>query len=134
MTKRKGHFIYFTEADARILTKLANGRNESKSAVVRKLIQIAKYKDTLVEIENHNKLLKDFLKEFALIGTNINQIAYHLNANIINNDEAKTDMEKNIIKLNQTINKISKKLENLKININVEHIKTPNESKREENG
>lgn len=43
-------------------------------------------------------------------------------------------MEKNIIKLNQTINKISKKLENLKININVEHIKTPNESKREENG
>lgn len=65
MTKRKGHFIYFTEADARILTKLANGRNESKSAVVRKLIQIAKYKDTLVEIENHNKLLKDFFKRIC---------------------------------------------------------------------
>ena len=42
MKKVSSHFIYFTEADARILTKMMQARNESKSAIVRKLIHVEK--------------------------------------------------------------------------------------------
>ncbi|HDX6250486.1 TPA: plasmid mobilization relaxosome protein MobC [Campylobacter fetus subsp. venerealis] len=132
--KRKGHFIYFTQADARVLTKLANWRNESKSSVVRKLIHIAQYKDVLNEIEVNNKIISNFLKEFNHIGTNINQIAYHLNANITNNEEAKTDLEKNIIKLMQKLDELNKKVDTLKININVPHTKTPSYIEKEQDG
>ena len=52
MKKVSSHFIYFTEADARILTKMMQARNESKSAIVRKLIHVEKYAQTLKQIEN----------------------------------------------------------------------------------
>ncbi|AQW80389.1 hypothetical protein CPIN17260_0029 [Campylobacter pinnipediorum subsp. pinnipediorum] len=143
--KKTRHHIYLTEADNRILRQLSDKRNQSRSAVVRKLIQTQKYRDNLQEIEANNRIIGSYLKEFSHIGTNINQIAYHLNANITNHEEAKTDLEKNIVKLMQKIKELNEKVDTLKIKINVPHTKTPSsieeqddvqeyEIKREENG
>lgn len=121
--KKTRHHIYLTEADDRILRQLSDRRNQSRSAVIRKLLQTQKYKDNLKEIEANNQIIGGYLKEFSHIGTNINQIAYHLNANITNQEEAKTDLEKNIVKLMQTIKELNKKVDTLKIKINVPHTK-----------
>lgn len=133
MIKTRYH-IYLTEADNRILMRISNEQKQSRSAVVRKLLQTHKYKENLKEIETNNRIIGSYLKEFNHIGTNINQIAYHLNANITNNEEAKTDLEKNIIKLMQKLDELNKKVDTLKININVPHTKTPNYIEKEQDG
>lgn len=132
--KKTRHHIYLTEADDRILRQLSDRRNQSRSAVIRKLLQTQKYKDNLKEIEANNQIIGGYLKEFSHIGTNINQIAYHLNANITNEEEAKTDLEKNIVKLMQTIKELNKKVDTLKIKINVPHTKIPSNTKKQEYG
>lgn len=119
------HHIYLTQSDDRILRKLSKERNQSRSAIIRKLINTTKYKDTLEEIETNNKIISEYLKEFTHIGTNINQIAYHLNANIIRHEEAKTDLEKSMIELIKKMKELYEKIKTLKIEINVEHTKTP---------
>ena len=114
---RTRHAIYLTQADDRILRRLAKERNQSRSAVVRKLLQTYKYIENLKEIEANNKIISGYLKEFTHIGTNINQIAYHLNANII--------------ELIKKIQELGEKVKTLKIDINVEHTKTPSKKVEE---
>ena len=126
MKKASSHFIYFTEADARILTKMMQARNESKSAIVRKLIHVEKYAQTLKQIEINNEILADFLKEFKHLGKNLNQIAYHLNAHIIKKEEAKSDLEKTMYEFFDAIGRLSNKIGKLKIKIDVERTKQPN--------
>ncbi|MGF7402077.1 plasmid mobilization relaxosome protein MobC [Campylobacter concisus] len=126
MKKVSSHFIYFTEADARILTKMMQARNESKSAIVRKLIHVEKYAQTLKQIEINNEILADFLKEFKHLGKNLNQIAYHLNAHIIKKEEAKSDLEKTMYEFFDAIGRLSNKIGKLKIKIDVERTKQPN--------
>ena len=126
MKKVSSHFIYFTEADARILTKMMQARNESKSAIVRKLIHVEKYAQTLKHIEINNEILADFLKEFKHLGKNLNQIAYHLNAHIIKKEEAKSDLEKTMYEFFDAIERLSNKIGKLKIKIDVERTKQPN--------
>lgn len=126
MKKVSSHFIYFTEADARILTKMMQARNESKSAIVRKLIHVEKYAQTLKQIEINNEILADFLKEFKHLGKNLNQIAYHLNAHIIKKEEAKSDLEKTMYEFFGAIERLSNKIGKLKIKIDVERTKQPN--------
>ena len=126
MKKVSSHFIYFTEADARILTKMMQARNESKSAIVRKLIHVEKYAQTLKQIEINNEILADFLKEFKHLGKNLNQIAYHLNAHIIKKEEAKSDLEKTMYEFFDAIERLSTKIGTLKIKIDVERTKQPN--------
>ena len=116
MKKVSSHFIYFTEADARILTKMMQARNESKSAIVRKLIHVEKYAQTLKQIEINNEILADCL----------NQIAYHLNAHIIKKEEAKSDLEKTMYEFFDAIERLSNKIGKLKIKIDVERTKQPN--------
>ncbi len=136
MRKVAAHFIYFTEADARVLKRLSQRRNESKSAVVRKLVHIEKYADVLEQIETNNEIISEFLREFGRLGANLNQIAYHLNANIAGPEEAKNDLEKNMRDFAAAIKELSAKIEDLKIKIEVERVKTPSNegAKGEENG
>lgn len=136
MRKVAAHFIYFTEADARVLKRLSQRRNESKSAVVRKLVHIEKYADVLEQIETNNEIISEFLREFGRLGANLNQIAYHLNANITGSEEAKNDLEKNMRDFAAAIKELSAKIEDLKIKIEVERVKTPSNegAKGEENG
>ena len=136
MRKVAAHFIYFTEADARELKRLSQRRNESKSAVIRKLVHVEKYADVLERIETNNEIISEFLREFGRLGVNLNQIAYHLNANITGPEEAKNDLEKNMRGFAIAIKELSAKMEDLKIKIDVKHTKTPSgeEEKGDENG
>lgn len=109
MRKVAAHFIYFTEADARVLKRISQRRNESKSAVVRKLIHVEKYADVLEQIETNNEIISEFLREFGRLGVNLNQIAYHLNANITGPEEAKNDLEKNMRGLRNSHKRIKRK-------------------------
>ena len=70
------------------------------------------------------------------MGVNLNQIAYHLNANITGPEEAKNDLEKNMRGFAIAIKELSAKMEDLKIKIEVERVKTPSNegAKGEENG
>lgn len=126
MKKNERHSIYFTLPDLKKLNKLASQRRESKSAVVRKLIHIEKYMQTLKQIEINNEILADFLKEFKHLGKNLNQIAYHLNAHIIKKEEAKSDLEKTMYEFFDAIERLSNKIGKLKIKIDVERTKQPN--------
>ncbi|MGP1485838.1 MAG: plasmid mobilization relaxosome protein MobC [Campylobacter sp.] len=45
-----------------------------------------KYAKLLKQIEIQNEIIAEFLLKLAHIGTNINQIAYHLNINIYENN------------------------------------------------
>lgn len=118
------HHIYLTKADESILNRLAQQRNESKSAVVRKLIHVEKYTQTLNVIENHSRVIAEFLLEFHHIGINLNQIAYHLNINL-SKQQAQSDIEKIMQNFKTEMEEIKKQIKNLKIKINVEHTKTP---------
>lgn len=126
MKKNERHSIYFTLPDLKKLNELASQRRESKSAVVRKLIHIEKYMQTLKQIEINNEILADFLKEFKHLGKNLNQIAYHLNAHIIKKEEAKSDLEKTMYEFFDAIGRLSNKIGKLKIKIDVERTKQPN--------
>lgn len=126
MKKNERHSIYFTLPDLKKLNELASQRRESKSAVVRKLIHIEKYMQTLKQIEINNEILADFLKEFKHLGKNLNQIAYHLNAHIIKKEEAKSDLEKTMYEFFDAIERLSNKISKLKIKIDVERTKQPN--------
>ena len=57
-----------------------------KSNIIRKLFGDEKYAKLLKQIEIKNEIMAEFLLELAHIGTNINQIAYHLNINIYENN------------------------------------------------
>lgn len=126
MKKNERHSIYFTLPDLKKLNELASQRRESKSAVVRKLIHIEKYMQTLKQIEINNEILADFLKEFKHLGKNLNQIAYHLNAHIIKKEEAKSDLEKTMYEFFDAIERLSNKIGKLKIKIDVKRTKQPN--------
>lgn len=126
MKKNERHSIYFTLPDLKKLNELASQRRESKSAVVRKLIHIEKYMQTLKQIEINNEILADFLKGFKHLGKNLNQIAYHLNAHIIKKEEAKSDLEKTMYEFFDAIERLSNKIGKLKIKIDVERTKQPN--------
>lgn len=126
MKKNERHSIYFTLPDLKKLNELASQRRESKSAVVRKLIHIEKYMQTLKQIEINNEILADFLKEFKHLGKNLNQIAYHLNAHIIKKEEAKSDLEKTMYEFFDAIERLSNKIGKLKIKVDVERTKQPN--------
>lgn len=126
MKKNERHSIYFTLPDLKKLNELASQRRESKSAVVRKLIHIEKYMQTLKQIEINNEILADFLKEFKHLGKNLNQIAYHLNAHIIKKEEAKSNLEKTMYEFFDAIERLSNKIGKLKIKIDVERTKQPN--------
>lgn len=126
MKKNERHSIYFTLPDLKKLNELASQRRESKSAVVRKLIHIEKYMQTLKQIEINNEILADFLKEFKHLGKNLNQIAYHLNAHIIKKEEAKSDLEKTMHEFFDAIERLSNKIGKLKIKIDVKRTKQPN--------
>lgn len=132
MRKNERHSIYLTLTDLKKINQLSQQRNESKSAIVRKLIHIEKYAQTLKQIEIGNDIMAGFLKELNRLGKNLNQIAYHLNAHIIKKEEAKSDLEKNMYSFREEIEKVYERISDLEIKIGVERTRTPANSERGE--
>ncbi|CUU72697.1 Bacterial mobilisation protein (MobC) [Campylobacter hyointestinalis subsp. hyointestinalis] len=125
MRKNERHSIYLTLTDLKKINQLSKQRNESKSAIVRKLIHIEKYAQTLKQIEIGNDIMAGFLKELNRLGKNLNQIAYHLNAHIIKKEEAKSDLENNMYLFREEIKKVYERISDLEIKTGVERTKTP---------
>ena len=74
--------INLTEQDYKTLEKLSKKFEVSKSNIIRKLLRYEKYANTVERMGIRNEILL----EFMYIANNINQIAYHLNIDIFEND------------------------------------------------
>ncbi|EAI7263290.1 MULTISPECIES: hypothetical protein [Campylobacter] len=96
--------VYLNEKETKQLKLLSLKRKESQSAVVRKLISIEKYAKTLEAIEKNNEINIEFLYQLAQCGTNLNQIAYHLNIGIENANQMEYRLPKIIEELVQILN------------------------------
>lgn len=111
------HHIYMSKVEKEQLMKLCAKRNESKSAVIRKLIASTKYLHTLEQIELFNKIATDLLYELTKCGININQIAYHLNIDVTKESEAKSDFLKAFWQFKNAIDEYKEQFENGKIEL-----------------
>ncbi|WP_180378995.1 plasmid mobilization relaxosome protein MobC [Campylobacter lanienae] len=122
--KKIGYCIYLNEKDIKELNLICKKRKESKSAIIRKFIHSSKYINSLYQIEANNKLNAEFLYQLNKLGTNINQIAYHLNIDITNHDKAKDDLTQIFLDFKEIINNYKQKIENRQINLNVNRYQT----------
>lgn len=115
--------IFLTQKDKTRLEELSKKRKESKSAIIRKLISIEKYAQTLNQIELNNKINKEFLFQLIRIGANINQIAYHLNIDITFSKEASIKFQEIYNDFLQNIKNYEKQLNKKTIKLEINHIK-----------
>ncbi|ARR02084.1 hypothetical protein CVIC8964_0669 [Campylobacter vicugnae] len=124
--------IYLNENDIKELNLISKKRKESKSAIIRKLIHSSKYINSLYQIEANNKLNAEFLYQLNKLGTNINQIAYHLNIDITGHDKAKDNLTQIFLDFKEIINSYKSKIENRQIHLNINKIKTIRDNSNEQ--
>lgn len=86
--KKHPYCIYLNQYDKEKLNEICKSQKINKSSLFRKLIFSEKYIKGLEEIENYNKINKELLYQIKRCGANLNQIAYHFNIDI--NEEEKT--------------------------------------------
>ncbi|MBR8466525.1 plasmid mobilization relaxosome protein MobC [Campylobacter sp. faydin G-140] len=111
-SKKQRYNIFLATDDLERLMQICKERNESKSAVIRKLITCTKFLHIIEQIELNNKLNIDLLYELTKCGINLNQIAYHLNIDVTKDDEAKSDFLKAFRDFTNFINDFKKRSEN----------------------
>ncbi|EHN0243722.1 plasmid mobilization relaxosome protein MobC [Campylobacter coli] len=127
--------VYLNEYEQKQLKKLSIKRNESQSAVIRKLISIEKYAKTLEILEKNNEINVEYLYHIAQCGNNLNQIAYHLNIGIESPSQTQNRLPKLIEELAQILNEHKEQIKNkaikTSINKNIKRL-SPNENFIEE--
>ncbi|EAI2116697.1 plasmid mobilization relaxosome protein MobC [Campylobacter coli] len=111
--------VYLNEYEQRQLKKLSIKRNESQSAVIRKLISIEKYAKTLEILEKNNEINVEYLYHIAQCGNNLNQIAYHLNIGIESPSQTQNRLPKLIEELSQILNEHKEHIKNKAIKTNI---------------
>lgn len=111
--------VYLNEYEQRQLKKLSIKRNESQSAVIRKLIAIEKYAKTLEILEKNNEINVEYLYHIAQCGNNLNQIAYHLNIGIESPSQTQNRLPKLIEELSQILNEHKEHIKNKAIKTNI---------------
>ncbi|ENU2659178.1 CopG family transcriptional regulator [Campylobacter jejuni] len=111
--------VYLNEYEQRQLKKLSIKRNESQSAVIRKLIAIEKYAKTLEILEKNNEINVEYLYHIAQCGNNLNQIAYHLNIGIENPSQTQNRLPKLIEELSQILNEHKEHIKNKAIKTSI---------------
>ncbi|ECQ8855282.1 TPA: plasmid mobilization relaxosome protein MobC [Campylobacter jejuni] len=104
--------VYLNEYEQRQLKKLSIKRNESQSAVIRKLISIEKYAKTLEILEKNNEINVEYLYHIAQCGNNLNQIAYHLNIGIESPSQTQNRLPKLIEELSQILSEHKEHIKN----------------------
>ncbi|EAJ8562565.1 plasmid mobilization relaxosome protein MobC, partial [Campylobacter coli] len=104
--------VYLNEYEQRQLKKLSIKRNESQSAVIRKLISVEKYAKTLEILEKNNEINVEYLYHIAQCGNNLNQIAYHLNIGIESPSQTQNRLPKLIEELSQILNEHKEHIKN----------------------
>ncbi|EFN2174203.1 plasmid mobilization relaxosome protein MobC [Campylobacter jejuni] len=111
--------VYLNEYEQRQLKKLSIKRNESQSAVIRKLIAIEKYAKTLEILEKNNEINVEYLYHIAQCGNNLNQIAYHLNIGIESPSQTQNRLPKLIKELSQILNEHKEHIKNKAIKTSI---------------
>ncbi|AJK83798.1 CopG family transcriptional regulator [Campylobacter jejuni] len=111
--------VYLNEYEQRQLKKLSIKRNESQSAVIRKLIAIEKYAKTLEILEKNNEINVEYLYHIAQCGNNLNQIAYHLNIGIESPSQTQNRLPKLIEELSQILNEHKEHIKNKAIKTSI---------------
>ncbi|EAI8568536.1 plasmid mobilization relaxosome protein MobC [Campylobacter sp. TTU-622] len=111
--------VYLNEREQKQLKKLSLKRNESQSAVIRKLISIEKYAKTLEVLEKNNEINVEYLYHIAQCGNNLNQIAYHLNIGIESPYQTENRLPKLINELTQILNEHQEQIKNKAIKTNI---------------
>ncbi|MBX0425640.1 plasmid mobilization relaxosome protein MobC [Campylobacter coli] len=111
--------VYLNEYEQRQLKKLSIKRNESQSAVIRKLISVEKYAKTLEILEKNNEINVEYLYHIAQCGNNLNQIAYHLNIGIESPSQTQNRLPKLIEELSQILNEHKEHIKNKAIKTNI---------------
>ncbi len=111
--------VYLNEYEQRQLKKLSIKRNESQSAVIRKLISIEKYAKTLEILEKNNEINVEYLYHIAQCGNNLNQIAYHLNIGIESPSQTQNRLPKLIEELAQILNEHKEQIKNKAIKTSI---------------
>ncbi|EAI4085119.1 plasmid mobilization relaxosome protein MobC [Campylobacter jejuni] len=111
--------VYLNEYEQRQLKKLSIKRNESQSAVIRKLISVEKYAKTLEILEKNNEINVEYLYHIAQCGNNLNQIAYHLNIGIESPSQTQNRLPKLIEELSQILSEHKEHIKNKAIKTNI---------------
>ncbi|EPN5620284.1 plasmid mobilization relaxosome protein MobC [Campylobacter jejuni] len=111
--------VYLNEYEQKQLKKLSIKRNESQSAVIRKLISIEKYAKTLEILEKNNEINVEYLYHIAQCGNNLNQIAYHLNIGIESPSQTQNRLPKLIEELSQILNEHKEHIKNKAIKTSI---------------
>ncbi|EAH6775834.1 plasmid mobilization relaxosome protein MobC [Campylobacter jejuni] len=111
--------VYLNEYEQRQLKKLSIKRNESQSAVIRKLISVEKYAKTLEILEKNNEINVEYLYHIAQCGNNLNQIAYHLNIGIESPSQTQNRLPKLIEELSQILNEHKEHIKNKAIKTSI---------------
>ncbi|EOI7972962.1 plasmid mobilization relaxosome protein MobC [Campylobacter jejuni] len=111
--------VYLNEYEQRQLKKLSIKRNESQSAVIRKLISIEKYAKTLEILEKNNEINVEYLYHIAQCGNNLNQIAYHLNIGIESPSQTQNRLPKLIEELSQILSEHKEHIKNKAIKTSI---------------
>ncbi|MGI7815847.1 plasmid mobilization relaxosome protein MobC [Campylobacter coli] len=111
--------VYLNEYEQRQLKKLSIKRNESQSAVIRKLISVEKYAKTLEILEKNNEINVEYLYHIAQCGNNLNQIAYHLNIGIESPSQTQNRLPKLIEELSQILNEHKEHIKSKAIKTNI---------------
>ncbi|EIS3262274.1 plasmid mobilization relaxosome protein MobC [Campylobacter coli] len=111
--------VYLNEYEQRQLKKLSIKRNESQSAVIRKLISVEKYAKTLEILEKNNEINVEYLYHIAQCGNNLNQIAYHLNIGIESPSQTQNRLPKLIEELAQILNEHKEQIKNKAIKTSI---------------
>ncbi|EEC1756464.1 plasmid mobilization relaxosome protein MobC [Campylobacter coli] len=111
--------VYLNEYEQKQLKKLSIKRNESQSAVIRKLISIEKYAKTLEILEKNNEINVEYLYHIAQCGNNLNQIAYHLNIGIESPSQTQNRLPKLIEELGQILSEHKEQIKNKAIKTSI---------------
>ncbi|EAL8294081.1 hypothetical protein HEJ64_001485 [Campylobacter jejuni] len=111
--------VYLNEYEQRQLKKLSIKRNESQSAVIRKLIAIEKYAKTLEILEKNNEINVEYLYHIAQCGNNLNQIAYHLNIGIESPSQTQNRLPKLIEELSKILSEHKEHIKNKAIKTSI---------------
>ncbi|MDY5951507.1 MULTISPECIES: plasmid mobilization protein [Helicobacter] len=88
MTKTKRLWIRISSSDYTLLEKQAEKNNLSKSQLIRLYIRNEKIQKLITTLNRSNAMHLKILLEISRVAGNINQIAYHLNSEKIQNQEA----------------------------------------------
>ncbi|OCR03556.1 hypothetical protein BA184_07745 [Helicobacter pullorum] len=121
--------VYLNFDDEKRLEKLSQKRNESKSAIIRKLIASEKYAKALKEIERNNLINLEFLNQIAKCGNNLNQIAFHLNADFESPKEVQTNLLETINEFKELLQSYKERFKEKYINLEIGKIKSLSKEK-----